>query len=60
VGSYLPDNAIATLSVNEDKLNEALHRKTNFLVTALNPINCYAKAAENCQKAYKEGRQLSM
>jgi fumarate hydratase class II len=56
-GQLLADNAIATLSVNEDKLNEALHR-TPILVTALNPIIGYAKAAEIAKKAYKEGRPV--
>ncbi len=56
-GQLLADNAIATLSVNEDKLNEALHRNP-ILVTALNPIIGYAKAAEIAKKAYKEGRPV--
>jgi fumarate hydratase, class II len=56
-GRLLADNAIATLSVNEDKLNQALHRNP-ILVTALNPIIGYAKAAEIAKKAYKEGRPV--
>lgn len=56
-GQLLADNAIATLSVNEDKLNQALHRNP-ILVTALNPIIGYAKAAEIAKKAYKEGRPV--
>jgi len=56
-GQVLADNAIATLTVNEDKLNQALHRNP-ILVTALNPIIGYAKAAEIAKKAYKEGRPV--
>lgn len=56
-GQLLADNAIATLTVNEDKLNEALHRNP-ILVTALNPIIGYAKAADIAKKAYKEGRPV--
>lgn len=56
-GQVLADNAIATLTVNEDKLNQALHRNP-ILVTALNPIIGYGKAAEIAKKAYKEGRPV--
>lgn len=56
-GQLLADNAIATLTVNEDKLNEALHRNP-ILVTALNPIIGYAKAADIAKKAYQEGRPV--
>jgi fumarate hydratase class II len=56
-GRLLADSAIATLTVNEDKLNEALHRNP-ILVTALNPIIGYSKAAEIAKKAYKEGRPV--
>lgn len=56
-GQLLADSAIATLTINEDKLNEALHRNP-ILVTALNPIIGYAKAAEIAKKAYKEGRPV--
>ena len=56
-GQLLADNAIATLSVNDDRLNQALHRNP-ILVTALNPIIGYAKAAEIAKKAYKEGRPV--
>ena len=52
-GQLLADNAIATLSVNEDKLNQALHRNP-ILVTALNPIIGYAKAAEIAKKPIKK------
>jgi len=53
----LADNAISTLTVNEEKLNDALHRNP-ILVTALNPIIGYLKAAEIAKKAYKEGRPV--
>ncbi|MCB5161487.1 class II fumarate hydratase [Marinomonas algarum] len=56
-GERLADSAIATLTVNEDKLNEALHRNP-ILVTALNPIIGYAKAADIAKTAYKEGRPV--
>lgn len=56
-GQLLADNAIATLTVNEEKLNEALHRNP-ILVTALNPIIGYGKAAEIAKKAYKEKRPV--
>lgn len=56
-GQLLADNAIATLTVNEDKLNEALHRNP-ILVTALNPIIGYAKAADIAKRAYKESRPV--
>ncbi|MBR7887597.1 class II fumarate hydratase [Marinomonas sp. A79] len=56
-GQLLADNAITTLTVNEDKLNEALHRNP-ILVTALNPIIGYANAADIAKKAYKEGRPV--
>lgn len=53
----LADNAIASFSVNEEKLNEALHRNP-ILVTALNPIIGYLKAAEIAKLAYREGRPI--
>lgn len=56
-GQLLADSAIATLTVNEEKLNEALHRNP-ILVTALNPIIGYLKAADIAKKAYKEGRPV--
>ena len=39
------------------KSNQALHRNP-ILVTALNPIIGYGKAAEIAKKAYKEGRPV--
>ncbi|GAB3479944.1 class II fumarate hydratase [Marinomonas epiphytica] len=56
-GQLLADSAIETLVVNEEKLNEALHRNP-ILVTALNPIIGYAKAADIAKKAYQEGRPI--
>ncbi|OOV88054.1 class II fumarate hydratase [Oceanospirillum linum] len=53
----LADKAIATFTVNEDNLKQALARNP-ILVTALNPIIGYMKAAEIAKKAYKEGRPV--
>ncbi|MFJ5294990.1 class II fumarate hydratase [Pseudomonas sp. NPDC088368] len=53
----LADKAIATFKVNEAKLKEALSRNP-ILVTALNPIIGYQKAAEIAKTAYKEARPI--
>ena len=53
----LADKAIASFKVNEDKLKEALSRNP-ILVTALNPIIGYLKAAEIAKTAYKQGRPI--
>lgn len=53
----LADKAIASFKVNEDKLKEALNRNP-ILVTALNPVIGYLKAAEIAKLAYKEGRPI--
>ncbi|RAU49616.1 MULTISPECIES: class II fumarate hydratase [unclassified Pseudomonas] len=53
----LADKAIATFTVNEARLKEALSRNP-ILVTALNPIIGYLKAAEIAKTAYKEGRPI--
>ncbi len=53
----LADKAIASFKVNEAKLKEALSRNP-ILVTALNPIIGYQKAAEIAKKAYQEGRPV--
>ncbi|MDH2080820.1 class II fumarate hydratase [Pseudomonas atacamensis] len=53
----LGDKAIATFKVNESRLQEALSRNP-ILVTALNPIIGYQKAAEIAKQAYKEGRAV--
>ncbi len=57
VSYLLADKAIATFTVNEEQLQKALARNP-ILVTALNPIIGYAKAAEIAKKAYKEGRAV--
>lgn len=53
----LADKAIKDFTVNEDNLKQALHRNP-ILVTALNPIIGYAKAADIAKLAYKEGRPI--
>lgn len=57
VSHLLADKAIASFRVNEQKLTEALSRNP-ILVTALNPIIGYMKAAEIAKQAYKEGRPV--
>ncbi|WP_282361766.1 class II fumarate hydratase [Pseudomonas sp. PS01300] len=57
VSRLLADKAIATFKVNEPKLMEALARNP-ILVTALNPIIGYQKAAEIAKTAYKQGRPI--
>jgi fumarate hydratase class II len=52
--NLLADKAIRDFTVNEDNLKVALS-KNPILVTALNPIIGYAKAAEIAKKAYKGG-----
>jgi len=53
----LGDKAIASFKVNEARLKEALSRNP-ILVTALNPIIGYQKAAEIAKKAYQQGRPV--
>ncbi|MDF2397760.1 MULTISPECIES: class II fumarate hydratase [Pseudomonas] len=53
----LADKAIASFKVNEAKLKEALSRNP-ILVTALNPIIGYQKAAEIAKTAYRQGRPV--
>ena len=57
ISHLLLDKAIKTFVVKEDKLKEALS-KNPILVTALNPIIGYLKAAEIAKLAYKEGRPI--
>jgi len=57
VSRALADKAIATFSVNEENLTQALHRNP-ILVTALNPIIGYSKAAEIAKIAYQEKRPI--
>ncbi|WP_319535698.1 class II fumarate hydratase [uncultured Vibrio sp.] len=53
----LADKAIATFEVRQDNLDVAL-AKNPILVTALNPVIGYLKAAEIAKKAYKQGRAI--
>ena len=53
----LADSAIAGLRVRRSALREALDRNP-ILVTALNPIIGYEKAAAIAKQAYKEGRPV--
>ncbi len=57
VSMLLADKAIASFSVNEKVLTEALTRNP-ILVTALNPIIGYEKAAEIAKLAYAESRPI--
>jgi len=57
VSRLLADKAVANFKVNEEQLNHALSRNP-ILVTALNPIIGYMKAAEIAKQAYKEGRPV--
>jgi fumarate hydratase class II len=57
VSKLLADKAIAGFTVRTDNLQEAL-AKNPILVTALNPIIGYAKAAEIAKAAYKQGRPI--
>jgi len=53
----LADKAIAGFTVNQDKINEALHRNP-ILVTALNLVIGYEQGAAIAKKAYAEGRSV--
>ncbi len=53
----MADKAITSFTVREDNLERALARNP-ILVTALNPVIGYLKAAEIAKKAYKEGRAI--
>ena len=57
VSVLLADKAVKTFKVNDDKLKEALSRNP-ILVTAINPIIGYLKAAEIAKTAYREGRPV--
>lgn len=57
VSRLLADSAIAGLKVREDRVAEALSRNP-ILVTALNPIIGYEKAAAIAKRAYKEQRPV--
>lgn len=53
----LADKAIAGFEVQEQQLTQALY-KNPILVTALNPIIGYLKAAEIAKQAYREQRPI--
>ncbi|WP_394143191.1 class II fumarate hydratase [Vibrio atypicus] len=53
----LADKAIASFTVREDNLQIALARNP-ILVTALNPVIGYLKAADIAKKAYSQGRAI--
>lgn len=53
----LADKAIATFTVRQDNLDVAL-AKNPILVTALNPVIGYLKAAAIAKQAYQEGRAI--
>ena len=53
----LADNAIAGLQVRRDRVAEALARNP-ILVTALNPVIGYEKAAAIAKQAYQQGRPV--
>ena len=57
VSKLLADKAIAGFIVRTDNLQQAL-AKNPILVTALNPIIGYAKAAEVAKAAYKQNRPI--
>lgn len=57
ISVLLADKAIAGFKVREDNLQHALARNP-ILVTALNPIIGYAKAAEIAKTAYKQARPI--
>ena len=53
----LADKAIASFTVNEERVQEALARNP-ILVTALNPVIGYEQGAACAKQAYKEGRPI--
>ncbi|WP_025744777.1 class II fumarate hydratase [Salinivibrio costicola] len=53
----LADKAIRSFKVREDNLQAALSRNP-ILVTALNPVVGYLKAADIAKKAYQQGRPI--
>ncbi len=57
VSRLLADDAIAGLTVRRDNIDAALSRNP-ILVTALNPIIGYEKAAAIAKRAYKEQRPV--
>lgn len=57
VSRLLADKAISSFTVKHENLQASLARNP-ILVTALNPIIGYLKAAEIAKKAYAEGRAI--
>ncbi len=55
--TLLADKAVTTFTVQEENLRQALSRNP-ILVTALNPVIGYLKAAEIAKKAYASGRPI--
>ena len=55
--TILANKAIKTFRVNNKKIADNL-KKNPILVTALNPVIGYAKAADIAKKAYQEGRPI--
>lgn len=53
----LADKAIAPFTVRQDNIDKNL-AKNPILITALNPVVGYLKAADIAKKAYKEGRAI--
>ena len=53
----LADDAIATLKIRRDMVAQALNRNP-ILVTALNPVIGYEKAAKIAKRAYAENRPV--
>jgi fumarate hydratase, class II len=57
VSVLLADKAIKSFKVNEQNIQQSL-AKNPILVTALNPIIGYLKAAEIAKQAYRENRPI--
>ena len=55
--NVLAKKAIKTFKVNHNQIEESLS-KNPILVTALNPVIGYQKAAAIAKKAYKESRPI--
>ena len=55
--NVLADKAIKSFKVNKKSIQTSLDRNP-ILVTSLNPLIGYAKAAEIAKKAYIEGRSV--
>ena len=53
----LADKAVAGFTVNRERIAELVERNP-ILVTALNPVIGYDKAAQIAKRAYAEGRRI--